>query len=74
MDRLDGELAAWGVDAEAHEIARPDLDELWRFCAGRANVSPRTRVFIETWRELLGAEGYASGRALAASGAAGGRA
>jgi len=58
--RLEGELAAWAEAAAALEVARSDLDELWGFCAGRANVSEPTRRFIDTWRGLLAADGYLS--------------
>ncbi|HWO10867.1 MAG TPA: DUF6361 family protein [Polyangiaceae bacterium] len=61
MARLEGELAVWARDAEALAVARSELDDLWRFCARHANVSPRTRAFIEAWRGLLAAEGYLSG-------------
>jgi len=61
LARLEGELAEWAGAAEALAVARLDLDGLWRFCDGRANVSPRTRAFIESWQGLLATEGYLPG-------------
>ena len=65
LERLEGELASWAEVAEAHEVAGSDLDELWRFCAGRANVSPRTRAFIDAWRTLIADLGYFAGASSA---------
>jgi hypothetical protein len=65
--RLEGELQAWAEEAERLRVAEDPLDELWTFCARRANLSLRTREFLERWRGQLAA-GYAavahSGEAL----------
>jgi hypothetical protein len=65
--RLEGELQAWAEEAERLRVAEDTLDELWTFCAPRANLSLRTREFLERWRSQLAAGGYA---ALAHSGEA----
>lgn len=45
-------LLAWHDEAESEGVAAWNLDELWAFALGRANVTPRTRQFIETWQQL----------------------
>jgi uncharacterized protein DUF6361 len=57
--KLENELAAWAETAASLGVARQSLDELWIFCLLRANVSARTREFIEAWRALLLIKGYA---------------
>lgn len=57
--KLEGALADWAKVASVLDIAEQSLDELWLFCAPRANVSPRTRAFLDSWRELLSKQGYA---------------
>jgi len=56
--QLEGSVAAWADAASALDVASPPLDELWRFCAERANVRPRTCDFVEAWRQLLLTRGY----------------
>jgi hypothetical protein len=56
---LEGELETWAEEAERMHVAGATLDELWAFCATRANVSPRTREFLDRWRALLAADGCA---------------
>jgi hypothetical protein len=57
--KLDGELKGWAEEAERLRVADGTLDELWAFCAARANVSPRTREFMEHWQALMAADGCA---------------
>lgn len=59
--KLDSELESWAEEAERPRTAGASLDELWAFCATRANVSPRTREFLERWRDLLASNAYAGG-------------
>jgi hypothetical protein len=58
--KLEEALAAWVDTAASLGIAKHSLDDLWAFCLPRANVSARTRDFLEDWRRLLASEGYAS--------------
>lgn len=56
--KLEGALVDWAESASTLGIAEQSLDELWSFCAPRVNVSPRTRAFLDRWRELLSEQGY----------------
>jgi hypothetical protein len=56
--QIEGAITQWADNASSIAVADASLDELWSFCASRANVSPRTREFLEAWRALLLAHGY----------------
>jgi hypothetical protein len=56
---LEEAISAWALEANQEDIGRPELDDLWQFCAERARVSVPTQDFIERWRGLLRLHGYA---------------
>ncbi len=60
VTRLEGELEEWALQAEPLHVAERHLDELWAFCATRANVSLRTQEFLNRWRGLLADGRYAT--------------
>lgn len=58
VERTERALAEWADAAAREEVGAWNLEELWRFCGGRVNVTPRTREFVTRWQELLRANGY----------------
>lgn len=57
----EASLTEWATEAAAEGVADWSLDELWRFCAGKANVTPRTREFVATWQRLFREHGRSVG-------------
>ena len=57
----EASLAEWAPSAAAEGVADWPLDELWWFCAGKANVTPRTREFVATWQRLFREHGSSVG-------------